>query len=179
MPISQTDLMKIHGYKIDHLYDYEPYKIGGQRNPNFDAKGKILLDLKCRYPNAIAHFEKCKIPNITVGDVVCVVPSHDPANVQCGTKDVALKKINKGIWIDGTDCLERIVKIQKLASGGNRSISVHLGSIVVKNAHKIKGKNVILLDDITTSGHSLKACKYLLLQAGAKSVECFAFGKTV
>ena len=54
-------------------------------------------------------------------------------------------------------------------------METHLNSIKVNG--DVSGKNIILMDDITTSGCSLLACKQLLLDAGANSVICFAFGK--
>ena len=38
---------------------------------------------------------------------------------------------------------------------------------------------VLLMDDITTSGNSLYACKNILIESGADTVEMFALGKTV
>jgi predicted amidophosphoribosyltransferase len=40
------------------------------------------------------------------------------------------------------------------------------------------GREVLLLDDVTTSGSSLEACKRLLLDAGAAAVKCAALGRT-
>jgi phosphoribosylpyrophosphate synthetase len=43
----------------------------------------------------------------------------------------------------------------------------------------VKGKRLILLDDITTTGWTLSSIRKLLLEAGATSVDCFAIGMTV
>lgn len=43
----------------------------------------------------------------------------------------------------------------------------------------ITGEIVLLMDDITTTGNSLYACKDILLENGAETVEMFALGKTV
>lgn len=38
---------------------------------------------------------------------------------------------------------------------------------------------VLLMDDVTTTGNSLYACKEILLQNGAREVEMFALGKAI
>lgn len=43
----------------------------------------------------------------------------------------------------------------------------------------ISGDVVLLIDDVTTTGNSLYACKEILLQAGADTVEMFALGKAI
>ena len=43
----------------------------------------------------------------------------------------------------------------------------------------VKGMNVIVVDDITTSGISMDSARNRLIEAGAKHVVCIAIGKTV
>jgi predicted amidophosphoribosyltransferase len=80
---------------------------------------------------------------------------------------------------DATACLIRHTTINKLATGGDRSIEVHLNSIKVQNPNLIKDKRILLIDDVTTTHNSLFACKQLLLEAGAAQVYCLALGQTV
>lgn len=171
-------VMAILNYQVSHLVPYYPYTVHGVKNPKFDKTSGLLLDLKNRNSPAVAYFATKLMGVAKQGHVVCVVPSHDPAQKNSGVRDVANLLINKGILIDGTLCLDRTKLIQKLSAGGNRGIQTHLDSIAVINPNIVNGKNVILLDDITTSGHSLQVCKHLLLEAGAASVDCLAFGET-
>lgn len=69
--------------------------------------------------------------------------------------------------------------MDQLASGGDRSAEVHFNSIEVDPVVDIRGETFLLLDDITTSGNSLYACKRILLNHGASKVEMMALGKTV
>ena len=48
-----------------------------------------------------------------------------------------------------------------------------IGSFAVKNGEKIKGKNIILIDDITTTGATLSEAKKVLKQAGARKIIAF------
>lgn len=49
-----------------------------------------------------------------------------------------------------------------------------IGSFVVKNPEKIKNRNIILIDDVTTTGATLSEAKKTLRQAGAKKIIAFA-----
>lgn len=69
--------------------------------------------------------------------------------------------------------------IDKLAWGGNRSKEVHLKTISTMNEVDIIGDIVLLMDDVTTTGNSLYACREILLERGAKCVKMFALGKAV
>ena len=40
-------------------------------------------------------------------------------------------------------------------------------------------KHILLVDDISTSGNSLLACKELLMENGAERVAMFALGKSL
>jgi predicted amidophosphoribosyltransferase len=80
--------------------------------------------------------------------------------------------------VDGTGCLVRHKKIPKLATGGNRDQETHFSSIHVDKTDLIKGKSVTLLDDTTTTGNSILACKKMLIDAGARNVQCIALAET-
>lgn len=43
----------------------------------------------------------------------------------------------------------------------------------------VKGDIILLMDDVTTTGNSLYACREILLQNGAETVEMFALGKAI
>ena len=74
--------------------------------------------------------------------------------------------------------LVRHSKIAKLTNGGDRNQEVHLQSIHLENSHLIEGKTVLILDDVTTTYNSLFACQKILLDHGAKKVNCLAIGET-
>lgn len=111
--------------------------------------------------------------NITV----CVVPSHE------NDSDSGIMKLGTLLAQDGridkVHYLRRTKKIDKLAEGGERDMNVHLESIEVDNNTEITGDVVLLMDDVTTSNNSLKACKKILLGHGAERVAMFALGQTI
>lgn len=172
-------------YKLNaryYLAEYHPYKISGEINPDFHASGSgRILDFKEK--NAIAQqyfFDRLnRVLPLGTNFTVCRVPSSDPDNTDSGITVFAKKVAAAGGRIDGTACLVRTKKIPKLAHGGCRDKQVHLDSIIVADAHLISGKEVLLLDDVMTSGNSLEACKEILYKAGAEKVQALAIAKTV
>lgn len=60
-------------------------------------------------------------------------------------------------------------KPQTLLPRKTRMININ-GSIDVRNIHYIKDKNVILIDDVMTTGSTVSLCSKLLKKAGAKKV---------
>jgi predicted amidophosphoribosyltransferase len=49
-----------------------------------------------------------------------------------------------------------------------------LGVYEVQNTHCIQGKRILILDDIITTGATVRECARILLTAGAKEVHCGA-----
>lgn len=163
-----------------YFYDYHPYYLPNKEiNPNFTKiySGKIL-DLKEGNKDAINLFYSSIDPHIKQNVLIAVVPSSDSNKIDTGIKELGRLLAENG-RIDATSCLVRHTSVPKAANGGPRDVHTHINSIKVQNASLIQGKEVILLDDITTSGSSLEACKQLLLNAGASKVEKIAIAKTV
>ena len=111
-------------------------------------------------------------------------------NQKLNTISKSIKQIvkwaNKGYFynssvklIDGSNTLERTTAIEP-EKQGSRSIEKHIKSITVKQQFT-KNDAIILLDDITTTGYTMNACKKLLIQNGAnaQNIVCAALAQTV
>ncbi|MBQ4084839.1 MAG: ComF family protein, partial [Alphaproteobacteria bacterium] len=48
----------------------------------------------------------------------------------------------------------------------------------VSEPEKIKGKNILLIDDVLTTGATLSSCAHALKKAGAKKVYCLTLART-
>jgi hypothetical protein len=155
---------------------YHPRRRGS--NPDFDEQSMQILGLKKRNRQVIASYCQIVDPLLGSGFAIAVVPSRDSARIGSGIRDLAQLLAGPG-RIDATPCLVRHTTIPKLACGGDRKLEVHLGSIGVARADLIRGREVLLLDDITTTGNSLRACRILLEQNGAALVKCLALAETV
>lgn len=156
---------------------YHPYRLWGHRNHEFDGYSGKILDLKENKPDAVEYFYSLINPHLSNDFAIAIVPSHDPSKTTSGimTLGQKLAKVNR---VDATSCLVRTKEIQKLAQGGPRDPQIHLDSIRLRNQHLIKSREVLLLDDVTTSHNSLRACEKILLDNGAVLVQCCALGET-
>ncbi|HYX27303.1 MAG TPA: phosphoribosyltransferase family protein [Pyrinomonadaceae bacterium] len=157
-----------------------------------DGLSKAILNIKYRHGEdpdsqpwkqrnktiALAAFHRKLNPMLAQGIAITAVPPHDPASSRSGIQELAQKLAANG-RTDATGCLVRWVAIPKLATGGDRAVEQHLRSIRVETVELIRGREVLLLDDVSTSGGSLEACKQLLMQAGAAAVKCAVLGRTV
>lgn len=165
------------------LFTYHPYwlEFRSVKNPKFDEISSDILDFKKKNIDIINKFHKIVSAKLNRNNfVICIVPSHDSKNTNLNTPlSILAKKLCKSNGlIDGTECLIRTNTIEKLATGGCRNIDLHLNSIKVKHPEIIKNKEVLILDDIKTTGNTLKACQILLLEAGATPVWMCALAET-
>jgi len=182
--IAKNNYPKVDENGNFYLNDYPPYwidKSAGIKNPDITSHTHLILDFKSK--NKVIGQRSHDIffdsinPFIKKGIPIVIVPSHDPENTVSNLVKLGQSLANAG-RIDATSCLRRIIKVDKLTDGGDRSVNVHLKSIDVENKDLIKNRQVLLLDDVTTTGNSFIACKQLLLKAGADEVSCLALGKT-
>ncbi len=144
---------------IRFLTEYQPLR--GGRNPDFDYDSGRLLRLKAGGFGTALHYMRLVMVAEDIGLVAKELCKELP--------DVS----------NARRSLYRHTEVQKLSGGGARSLQIHLDSIRVSHRHLIQGRDVLLLDDIATTGFSLCACRLLLLKAGAASVRMFALAKTV
>ena len=70
--------------------------------------------------------------------------------------DILFKKFHTKSQVEVKDKEERLANI--------------IGSFAIKNPEKIKGKKIILIDDVLTTGATMREAKKVLKNAGAKKV---------
>lgn len=117
---------------------------------------------------------------------IAVVPSSSvEKNMKSSCHVLAGKILDKATkegkyMVDATNCLYRHTTVPTAhSSKGYRSKYIHLDSIKVIHPCLVKDLDVLVLDDVTTSGSSFEAAYDLLKAAGAKKVISFAVGRTV
>lgn len=161
--------------------NYHKYWLDRERkikNPLFDVYSGKILDLKEGKMSAVQYFYQLLDPEIRSGVTICVVPSSNAE-----VKESGIGKLGEMLAGNGRKnkvyFLRRNKSIDKLATGGNRSMETHMQSISTVLDMDIENDIVLLMDDVTTTGNSLYACKEILLQNGAREVEMFALGKAI
>lgn len=162
------------------LGEYRPWGWHKEKGAgSYPEHSSRIWDVKGKKPKGLTYFFEYLVKKVKKPTAIAVVPSHDAAAGPTTGVHVLANRVAKALDLsNGGACLVRHTTVDKKATGGERSIEGHLGSIKVDKADRIKGEVVLLLDDITTSGNSLLACRRLLLKAGAKDVIMLALGKT-
>lgn len=161
--------------------NYHKYWLDKERkikNPLFDVFSGKILDLKEGKEDAIQYFYNLLDIEICDDVTICIVPSSDADNKTSGMCMLGERRATNGRK-NGVYYLNRYKTIDKLATGGNRNMDVHFKSINVITDMDIRGDIVLLMDDVTTTGNSLYACKEILLENGVDKVEMFALGKSI
>ncbi len=163
------------------LYLGKYHSLHAGNNPHFDAFTALVLRIKYSHPSEkdIRYFtdQLRYILSNTEKYVICVVPRHAFGIAPSGIRKIA-KRLCIPPIVDGTNVLVRSREIQQKSAGGNRDMKLEIESLTVKNESIIKDQQVLLLDDVTTSGTSLRVGKCVLESAGAKLVAMFALGQT-
>lgn len=172
---------------IIYFTDYERYRNDdGSVNENFNKKnGGYILDVKQNIEIGINYYYHRFIKELTNTDdikkaqIITCMPSSQKDRISEGLKRICIMICRRFNNIKYIKCLNRYKTIDKLAYGGDRNKNVHFNSIeICCEEDIIANKNIILLDDVTTTGNSLLAAKKILEYAGARNVECIALAKT-
>ncbi|MGG7060153.1 phosphoribosyltransferase family protein [Clostridium nigeriense] len=175
-------------YFIDEYYPYWITDSNNQKikNTYFEkGKGKYILSLKNNkkdgieyYTNKLISILLYKIKNINEFDVITYVPSSKKDKNNLGLEKVLKNICDNYNHLEFKRCLNRIESIEKLATGGNRNKEIHVKTIDINDSKEIKDKNIIIIDDVTSTGNSMIACKQKLKDAGANKVACLSLSKT-
>ncbi|MGN6660767.1 MAG: ComF family protein [Achromobacter mucicolens] len=183
-------------YALTEYHSYWIYSDSGEKmkNPAFDEACGRILDLKdpTAKKHRLAVQEMTKLVSRALSSLpyalipvplhIAVVPSSTRGRWSEGLCAItaAICEEQPKRLIPVPQALVRTQTIDKLARGGNRSIEVHLGSIAPAPRYEryFGKKAVLLLDDVTTTGNSLRACSMLLEQYGADLIYPLALGRT-
>lgn len=160
------------------LGKYHPWRDG--MNPNFDSFSEQIYDVKKQKSDAIENFtnQLRDILNDNKEYVICVIPRHQKGTAPSGIRTIA-KRLCKFPVIDGTDVIIRTETVKRnSAKGPKRSFELELSTLAIVKEEIIKGKQVLLLDDVATRGNSLNAGRQKLKEVGAILVAAIALGHT-
>ena len=175
------------------------------RNPDFDDYSDLILEVKKKNKDAInkfIEFHENILFQLFSSVALATVPSSKAEKEINGIREVAMGwycledtvHLNNHVF-DLTDLFVRHTTIKSSHSGGSRTIKTHMDSI--KTAYTLVQAKQLqrerpqpprrmdddvplwIIDDVTTSGSSLLACRKIALKAGFSKIILMALGKTV
>lgn len=169
---------------IFYLYDYYP-----TRYKDFhQGISEKIIEFKSGKTGAIDYF--CRIMKSTLDEMfgdniaglseytVCIMPSHDKGVYSLGLRVLAEFLIDTYGMEDGIQVVHRLKTHDRNSNGGDRSIAGQIETLGICDSFDVKGKKILLLDDVTTTGNSIFAVKKLLEDHGNKWFVPFVLGKT-
>ncbi|MGV8168828.1 MAG: ComF family protein [Candidatus Nanoarchaeia archaeon] len=177
-----NDFKKLNPFSIKnayYLYDYHP-KRDWDNSPDIERFSRFILSVKHGDSEDVDKMTRKlnSLLNISDSFTLCVVPPHNCSARDSGIKLIAKKLCAEGST-DGTECLKRIKDIPAQHESINRLTKSELkASLAVEHEELIKGKNVLLLDDISTTGNSLESARELLREHYPESIICVVLAKT-
>ena len=183
--------MAAMGGELDaYMFDFEPYR-GGQ-NPNHYGDSQTLNYMKmgglrdqqreADFRSKILRWLKRELYDLE-SVVIAIAPGHkanpNPAGFMHDIIGQLLVDPSLNV-IDGRQLLIRTKTVSKQSqTPGMRSEDTHRGTIEIIDHVDNTGKVVVILDDIWTSGCTLRVCEEVMLATNPNEVKFFAIGKTV
>ena len=154
-----------------------------------DALKELVHSFKYKGKTVLANiFSKLMIdyikdnPEITDVDLVTVVPLYKDRlrEREFNQSLLIANPISKECSIMLTNTLEktRTTRYQNELMKSERLKNLE-GAFSVSSKTDIKDKNILLIDDIMTTGSTLGECAKTLLNGGAKSVKCFTLARGI
>ncbi len=160
------------------------YKTGGEANVVrgmvYSVKRRHSLDLMRFLAGEMAALDLGSITNETV---VTFAPRSPTALRKYGYDQA---KLLAKFFAQTSGCrFQRLLRCrrtkrhdeQKLLNYSQRAANVR-GAFALCDAQSVRGKDVLLIDDVVTSGSTIGECISMLYGAGAKSVACRSIAQT-
>lgn len=114
-------------------------------------------------------------------DIIIPVPIHKSRKAQRGYNQTQLIASKLAEYIDIEFCNNVLVKnkntIAQSKLNRKKRIENIKGAFDILNLEKVQGKNVLLFDDIYTTGSTANECSRVLKTAGAKTVGILTIAK--
>lgn len=89
------------------------------------------------------------------------------------------RKVGQQIGLKSQTLLGRHGSTQQVGASRAQRIKQVKNAIYVKNPQRVSGRNILLIDDVVTTGATLAECARTLRDNGAKSVDAMVFAKRI
>ena len=147
--------------------------IGKFKNKSQPWLGKYLGDLMAQ-----RYLEEERTVGPLLADVVTYVPIHSDKQKVRGYDQAQLlaEQMGQSLGFPCVSCLERVrqTAAMKNMSQEQRRQNVE-GAFRWNENGNVRGKHVILVDDVITTGSTAEACAFILRNQGAREVTVVAF----
>lgn len=134
-------------------------------------------ELKFKMAEEISNCIKERFGEITF-DIITYVPMTKSKERKRGYNQSKLlaQEVSKNLCLAFCDCLVKVRETsqQKRSGAAKRRINLH-GAFDLKNGADVKGKTILIIDDVKTTGSTLNECSFVLNGYGAKAVYAAAF----
>ena len=168
---------------VSYLYEYYPVRYAEHKGISEmilafkDDNSKAIEDFTLVMKQAMDekfHGREEELKNT----IICIMPSHETEHYSKGLLIMAEYLARAFGMIKGTDLIKRVRYHEKISRGGDRSIQGQLNTIEINKEYNVLGKNILILDDVSTSGNSIEAVRILLRPLGVRSIYAQTIGKT-
>ena len=147
-----------------------------------DRFSEMLLGLKKKNRTSLDYFMNKLACLRNLDFYVCTVPGHDPKK-STGIDKLAARMSEEMLCGKLFQHLRRKRKVARqhfLSKSEKRSPGEEAKTLKLTSPEKFEGKRVLLIDDITTSGGTIKgAKKFIVGNTDAKEVQVLVLGKTM
>ena len=173
--------LKAQDGDITYLCEYIPHSRTTYRDK---CSEDFILAFKNKDVSAIQYACDQIVPQLGTNFAIAAVPSSKVISNGSSASHELIRKIirqkNDKSIVDAGECLYRTHDIlAQHMQKGRRDPEILLDSLDVRHQELINDMDILVIDDITTSGNSLITARDLLLKHGAKSVIGLAIGKTI
>jgi acyl carrier protein len=168
-----------HAVRVHFVGEYFPKRFG--RSKHRAGASRAVLSLKSEETAGVRYFERKLRDCIAPGDAVIAVPGHTAGAASGGLRDLIAE-------LDGlddlSDCLVRTADVPSSHMARSEGYArpteaLHRETLAVVSPGRIRGRTILLMDDVLTTGATLCAAASVLRRAGAAQVCCLALTRTV
>lgn len=165
---------------VRHVRAWALYRTSAAEQPVARALAALKYHGRTRLARRMAHVMVARVPDPTVS-VVTPVPLHPSRLRARGYNQSALlaRHLARALGRPFAPHVVRRVRdtpSQTTASAQARSANV-AGAFVVHHPAAVRGRRVLLVDDVWTSGATARAVAAALRAAGARSVDVVTFAR--
>lgn len=167
---------------IAYFCEYLPQGAGNRRYFYDRRSDEYVLSFKHNDLRTVEQVGAALLPLLGDDFVVAAIPSSDKdKNGMTAPFNLIRYLIANGgnRFADGSSCVYRHTSKPSSHGEGNRDFSLMKNTIEIRNVGVFYNRDVLLIDDIVTTGTSIKAVSELLKENGARSVISFVVGKTL